>query len=135
MAHLSFLQALGVTTFGEALAKWPSDRVQPTLGLIHDVTETATQFEDLMKYLEDAVRLHDVRPGAERLGMRLPIEPIRVGFTADLRIENPPDRKPLVLAQMTEVAFHLLDTGPIPAKLFVTHGRGGTELVLQGLPV
>jgi hypothetical protein len=125
VTNVTFFDLLDVATPSEAADRWPSDRIQPFLGVLGN---SGGSFADLMTYLETTLRFGNLRPGAAGE---------RVGLSAELWITNPPApaRLPLVLTQMPQVGFHLENTGTVPAQIFVTHREAGTEVVVQGLPV
>lgn len=129
---MNFYQLLGVADELGAVERWPLSRVQDVLG--DTDTSDPEDFLELMRYLEGALRFRNVMPGAA-------VDPAgigqgRVGLHAEVVILNPGAPRPLVLRQMPDVAFHLIDTGPgKPARLFVTRSDAGVEVIVEALPV
>jgi hypothetical protein len=108
-----------------AAGKWPAFRVKSVLDVGPDPDPT-----DLMEYLQSVLAFRAVRPAAsgERTGLTADVVVSHVGFAGP--------RRPLVLAQLPNIAFVLEDTGTDkPARLFVTKSDTGVELVVEALPV
>ena len=127
------LLGLQPTQHAEAAKIWPRSRIKTTLGASVDSDDDVKK---LVGYLQDVLRFRAVRPGAEGG---------RVGLVAEVSINNTmpePARPPIVLTQMPDVTFILLDTAPftgkaddLPVRVFITHGESGAELVLENVPV
>lgn len=129
---MNFYQLLGVTTDSSAAERWPRSRVQDVLG--DTDTSNPSLFLALMQYLEGSLRFRNVLPGAavDPGG----VGPARVGLSAEVVVQNTGAPRPLVLRQMPDVAFHLIDTAPgKPARLFVTRSDAGVEVIVEALPV
>lgn len=128
---MNFYQLLGVMDGLGAAESWPRNRVQDVLG----VTNTSpSSFLALMQYLQGSLQIRNVVPGAavDPAG----VGPKRVGLHAEVEVRNTGAPRPLVLRQMPDVSFHLIDTAlGKPARLFVTRSTAGVEVVLEGLPV
>ena len=117
-------------------ALWPRSRIRSVTGAIG--TDDPT---DLVAYLQKALEFQNIVPGAhaEMPGISSPA----VGISADVIVKNPLDPleiRPLVLTQMPDIAFFLIDTpvaNPVasPARLFVTHRETGIDLIIEGIPV
>lgn len=128
---MNFYQLLGVPDASGAANRWPRNRVQDVLG---DTSNDPSNFLALMEYLEGSLQLRNVLPGAavDPGG----VGPKRVGLSAEVVIQSTGAPRPLVLRQMPDVAFHLIDTAPgKPARLFVTESDSGVEVILEGVPV
>ena len=105
-----------------ARALWPASRVHSTRGATATPDPSA-----LLEYLQSSLEFLAVRPGAG---------PAAVGVEAEVRVVNAPTRQPIVLAQLPDIEFHLVDTvADQPARLYAVMGDGGVELVIEALPV
>lgn len=132
---MNFFQLLGVSSASAAADRWPRTRVQGEVGSLGANPDPA-DFHDLMTYLNEVLSFRNVLPGAavDPTG----VGPRRVGLHAEVVVDNQAvvSPLPLVLHQMPDVAFHLIDTAPgRPARLFVTQSDAGVEAILEGLPV
>ncbi|HEX6865048.1 MAG TPA: hypothetical protein VF414_19615, partial [Thermoanaerobaculia bacterium] len=132
---MNFFQLLGVSSASAAANRWPRNRVQGEVGALGANPDPA-DFHDLMTYLNEVLSFRNILPGAavDPAG----IGPKRVGLSAEVVIDNQAVATvpPLVLHQMPDVAFHLIDTAPgKPARLFITQSDAGVEAILEGLPV
>lgn len=128
---MNFYQLLGVADASGAANRWPRNRVQDVLG---DTSNDPSHFLALMEYLQGALQLRNILPGAavDPGG----VGPKRVGLSAEVVVQNTGAPRPLVLRQMPDVAFHLIDTAPgKPARLFVTQSDSGVEVIVEGVPV
>ena len=106
-----------------AAALWPSRKVHFLLGDIG----TSTPVNPLIQYLQNSLVFKFVLPGAAG---------DTIGLYAEVEISDSPDKVPLVIRTMPDVAFYLVKTEPVkPARVYVTHTTDGTELVLEALPV
>lgn len=130
MDGVRFYELLGVAGAVEATAVWPSDRVHLDRGdVVHD-----EDVGELMTQLQDGLRFTALRPGAAQPG---PIagDPVAVGVTAELHVENFAAIPPITLHQLGKVSFVIRPTHGVPAHLFVTRSTGGVEVAIHGLPV
>src|SRR5215212_7223227 len=128
---MNFYQLLGVVNASAAAQRWPRSRVQDVLG---DTGTDPSLFLPLMQYLQASLTFRNVMPGVavDPAG----IGQARVGLHAEVEVQNAGSPRPLVLRQMPDVAFHLIDTAPgKPARLFVTRSDSGVEVILEALPV
>lgn len=127
MAPVTLFDLLGIVDGADldaATARWPAHLVQGGTGMREqpDLTEARA----LVQFLQGALTFRNVRPGAE---------PERVGLTAELFVETAPNPLPLVLAAMPDVEFRLQPNGGAPARVTVTAGDLGTELLVEALAV
>ena len=128
MSTITFYDMLGVASAPsprDAAANiWPSHSVQGTTGRLEQPDITQTRL--LMEFLQGVLTFRNMRPGADNE---------RVGFTADVVVNSTPLQLPLVLATMPDVEFRLLPTPTTAARVTVTAGNLGTELIVDALPV
>ena len=88
----------------------------------------------MVDFLDAAITLHSVRPGAFPGGDQSGEVP-RVGLTADLLVGAVTPPYPLVFRSLPKVEFHLLPTSGAPARIYVTQSASGAEWILEALPV
>jgi hypothetical protein len=128
MAAITLYDLLGVADApvprDAAADLWPSHLVQGSTGLRDQPDPAETRA--IVEFLNAALAFRNVRPGAD---------PDRVGLTAEVLVGLAPSPLPLVLAAMPDVEFHLLPTSSEPARVTVTSGDLGTELLVEALPV
>ncbi len=127
-APLTLLTLLGTGSIAEAAERWPRDVFLPDVGLVGG-GEDVEDYVPLLVYLDKVLSFSAVRPG---------VGPDRVGLVAEVVVTHPvgPPPEPLVLRQLPDIAFVLLDNAPgAPARLFVTQSDAGVEVVVEGLPV
>jgi hypothetical protein len=127
MAPVTLFDLLGIadgTDLDAAVERWPVHLVQGGPGAREqpDLTEARL----LLQFLQGALTFRNVRPGAD---------PDRVGLTAELLVGTAPNPLPLVLAAMPDVEFRLPPNGGEPARVTVTAGDLGTELLIEALAV
>ncbi len=128
MARLTLLTLLGAADVSEAARRWPRSTFLPGLGLSAG-GEDAEDYEPLLHYLDEVLTFTGVRPGSDPVTGR-------VGITAEVVVAPHPAPPPLVLRQLPDIGFVLLDNAAdAPARVFVTHGDTGVEAVVEGLPV
>ena len=126
-APLTLLTLLGASSFAEAAERWPREVFLPDVGLVAG-GDDAADYEPLMVYLNQVLSFSAVRPG---------VGPDRVGLVAEVVVTHAgPPPEPLVLRQLPDIGFVLLDNAPgDPARIFVTQSDVGVEVVVEGLPV
>lgn len=131
---ISFLRVLGLddTTPADAAAaietaaeRWPRDAIQPFIG---EPVGDPDSYEQLIGYLQSALRFAALRPGASGG---------RVGLWAELHVVNPSPttRVPLVATSMRAIGYYLEATDLEPAHVFVVADGDRLEVAITGLPV
>jgi len=125
MSPVSFYDLLGVSDLAGAIAAWPVGFVQATIGWNAqtdpgpdpDLNALVTQLQTLLTF-------QSVHPGATA---------DRVGLSAELRVGLVSPG--IFLTSMPDVEFRLLASGGAPARVYVTRGDTGVELVVEALAV
>jgi hypothetical protein len=126
LSTVTLFDLLGVSAdnLDGVVARWPAHAVQGSTGQRKhpDLVEARA----ILEFLNAALTFRNIRPGAD---------PQRVGLTAEMVVTGAPMPMPLVLAALPDVEFHLQPTGSTPARLTVTSGDLGIELIAEAVPV
>lgn len=132
---ISFFDLLGVRDAASprdaAVALWPIDWIQTSIGT--SGTDVSS-IRAMVDFLDTAITLHSVRPGAFPGGDQSGEVP-RVGLTAELLVGAVTPPYPLVFRSLPKVEFHLLPTSGAPARIYVTQSASGVEWIIEALPV